>query len=340
VLSAWATRLGPPSSLEVVERPTPQPGKGEVLVRVGAASVNFPDVLMLAGQYQVRVEPPFAPGSEFAGEVVSVGPGVPHAIVGTSVLGAVLTGAFAEYVAVPAGAVTVVPDGLDHVAAAAFGVAHRTAFHALVTIGGARSGDVVVVLGAAGGVGLATVDVATALGMRVIAAASSPERLALTLERGAVHAIDYDQENLKERIKLLTEGRGADVVVDPVGGRHSEAALRALTWGGRHVSVGFASGEIPRIPLNLVLLKGAIVRGFELRTLHRHLPQSTDACERALAEMVASGLRPHVSRVYRLDEVATALEAVAQRRTVGKVVIRVQPASGGGHLATDVHPDR
>jgi NADPH2:quinone reductase len=236
-------------------------------------------------------------------------------------MGSGLDGAFAEQTAVPASGLRPTPPDLDDISAAAFGVTYRTAYHSLITIGAAQPGDTVVVLGAAGGVGLATVDIAVALGMRVIAAASSPERVALTLARGAAAGIDYTAEDLKQRIKDLTDGRGADVIVDPVGGPYAEAALRASRWGARFVCVGFASGEIPRIPLNLVLLKGVVVRGFELRTLPHNLPEAMAAGERHLAELVAGGLRPHVSSVHRLTDVVAALGEVAERRALGKVVV-------------------
>ena len=283
--------------------------------------MNFPDVLLLAGKYQVKVDPPFAPGSEFAGEVRAVGSGVSQALIGTRVMGSTFSGAFAEQVVVPATSTRPVPEGLNDVSAAAFGVTYQTAYHALTTIGQARYGDTVVILGAAGGVGSAAVDIAVALGMRVIAAASSGDRLALTRARGASEGVNYDAEDLKERIKELTDGRGADVVIDPVGGPYSEPALRALTWGGRFVSVGFAAGRIPKIPLNLVLLKGVVVRGFELRTLPMQLPDAAAHGERALADLVKSGLRPHVSSVHGLADVVAALDEVALRRATGKVVI-------------------
>jgi NADPH2:quinone reductase len=299
-----------------------------VLVAVRAAAVNFPDVLMLAGKYQVATKAPFTPGSEFAGVIMSVGEGVSPLLVGRRVMGAGFTGAFAEQVVVPAAAVQQIPAELDDISAAAFAVAYRTAYHALVTVGGARAGDSVVVLGAAGGVGLASVDVATALGMRVVAAASSADRVALARARGAQAGINYGAEDLKQRIKHLTSGIGADVVIDPVGGPYAEPALRALRWGGRFVCVGFASGEIPRIPLNLVLLKGVIVRGFELRTLPENAADAVAEGDRQLAELVRCGLRPYVSSVHPLANVAEALAEVAERRAVGKVVITTAGSTG------------
>jgi NADPH:quinone reductase len=323
VRAAYVTGHGGPEGVRVVDLPDPEPGPGQALVRVHAAAINFPDVLIVADRYQVSAPVPFVPGSEFAGVVEALGPGAAGPPVGTPVMGAVFTGAFAERVVVPVAALRPIPDGLDMTAAAAFSVTYATAYHSLCTVGGAQPGDRVVVLGAAGGVGSATVDVATRLGMRVIAAASSPERLATAAGLGAEAGIDYTREDLKTRIKDLTGGAGADVVVDPVGGDHSEAALRALRWGGRFVTVGFADGRIPRIPLNLVLLKGVILRGFEGRSMNRHAPEAVAAADQALAALVAQGLRPLVSRVQPLEEVAGALTDVAGRRTTGKVVLEM-----------------
>jgi NADPH:quinone reductase len=318
--AAVCTRIGAIEDIQIADLPVPVPREGEIAVAVRAASVNFPDVLMVAGAYQVRTEPPFVLGSEFAGEVVALGTGVTTPPVGARVVGASLTGAFTEMVAVPAKSVQPLPEGLDFVTGAAFRVAYSTAYHAVVTIGEAVSGQTVVVLGAAGGVGLASVDVAHRLGMRVVAAASSAEKLQVCADHGADELVDYTREPLKERLKELTDG-GADVVVDPVGGELSEAALRATRWGGRFVVVGFASGHIPRIPLNLVLLKGAQIRGFEMRTLPDHVPGAIANSQRVLAELVANGMRPHVSAVYSLDQAVTAMSDVAQRRVLGKVVV-------------------
>jgi NADPH2:quinone reductase len=326
VRAARVLRHGPPSCVVVQDVPVPVPGPGEVLVRVRAAAVNYPDVLIAAGAYQVVVPAPFTCGSEFAGEVVALGPGATAPPPGTRVMGAVMSGAFAELVVAPAAALRPVPGGLDDAGAAAFWVAYSTAYHALVTIGGGGSGDVVAVLGAAGGVGLACVDVAVRLGMRVVAAASSPERLELCRQRGAEAGVDYTREDLKARLRELTGG-GPSVVVDPVGGAYAEAALRSVRFGGRYVVVGFASGEIPRIPLNLLLLKGAVLRGLDVRTLPDHLPAAPAAAEAALAELVAGGLAPYVSRSYPLEEVAQALTDVAERRVTGKVVLTTGTSS-------------
>jgi NADPH2:quinone reductase len=316
------TRHGSVAGLTIEELPDPVPGPGEVVVGVRAAAANYPDVLIVANSYQVSIPVPFTPGSEFAGEVLAVGPDVDAAWNGRPVMGAAMTGAFAEMVVASAGSLTVVPDGLDFVQAAAFRVTYHTAYHALVTIGEADADDWIVVLGAAGGVGTAGIDVASRLGMRVIAVASSAERVSLGHKLGAVAGIDYSHEDVKERIKQLS-GSGADVVVDPAGGANAEAALRATRWGGRFVTVGYASGEIPRIPLNLVLLKGVIVRGFELRTLPVYLPGAEEEAAAGLASLVRGGMRPYVSRVYPMEEAAEALGDLQQRRALGKVVIEV-----------------
>jgi NADPH2:quinone reductase len=321
VKAARCADYGPPSGISVVELADPEPGPGEVLVRVHAAAVNYPDVLIAANRYQVSAPLPFTPGSEFAGVVTALGPGVTGPAVGSPVAGAVLSGAFAEQVVAPVAALRPIPDGLDMVHAAAFHVTYTTAYHALVTVGGATPGEWVAVLGAAGGVGSASVDVATRLGLHVVAAASSEERLEVARKLGAEAGIDYVREDLKTRIRELTGG--AHLVIDPVGGDHAEAALRALRRAGRFVTVGFADGAIPCIPLNLVLLKNLVVRGFEARMIRREDPDATLAAERALAGMVRDGLRPLVSRVHPLADVAGALTAVAERRTTGKIVLEM-----------------
>jgi NADPH2:quinone reductase len=228
----------------------------------------------------------------------------------------------AEQVVAPAASLAPIPEGLSMIEAAAFRVTYLTAYHSLVTAGDLRPGQWVVVLGAAGGVGSAAVDIAVRLGARVIAAASSPERLRVCTELGAEAGVDYAREDLKKRIKEIT-GEGADLVVDPVGDRYAEPALRAVRWGGRFVSVGFAGGEIPRIPLNLVLLKNITVRGLELRTWTQRLPEETARAREELAALVKAGMRPAVSEVHELADVAVALQRVADREPTGKVVIRV-----------------
>ena len=320
--AARCEEYGEPGNVVIRDIPAPVVTPGHVVVDVAAAAVNFPDLLFIANRYQVSAPLPFTPGSEFAGRVAAVGDGVTGLSPGDLVYGTVFTGAMAEQVLVPARAVSPVPPGLSLTEAAAFRVTYLTAYHALVTAGQLRPGQWVVVLGAAGGVGTATVDVAVRLGARVIAAASSPERLKVCTQLGAEAGIDYVRADLKARIKEIT-GDGADLVIDPVGDRWAEPALRAIRWGGRFVSVGYAGGDIPRIPLNIVLLKNITVRGLELRTWTERLPEETARARDALTELVAGGMRPAVSEVHELEDVGTALQRVADRVPTGKVVIRV-----------------
>jgi NADPH:quinone reductase len=312
---------GPPESLVVEVVPDPVAGPGEAVVRIEAAAVNYPDLLLAANQYQISVPPPFAPGSEFAGVVETVGDGVTAVAPGDRVRGGSMVGGFAQRIAVSATGLEKLPDGVDLASAAAFHVAHATAYHALRSVGEVTEGDWVVVLGAAGGVGLAAVELAKVLGAKVLAAASSPAKLAVCTARGADAVVDYSVENLKDRIKEITGG-GADVVIDPVGGAWSEEALRATRWGGRFVVVGFASGEIPRIPLNLVLLKGVVIKGFEIRTFSQFAPEAAARDIRELHELFASGqVSPHISATYPLEETGAALRSLADRTATGKVVI-------------------
>ena len=320
--AARCEEYGAPGNVVIRDIPSPVVTPGHVVVDVAAAAVNFPDLLFIADRYQVSAPLPFTPGSEFAGRVAAVGEGVAGLSVGDPVHGSVFTGAMAEQVLAPARSVSLIPVGLSIVEAAAFRVTYLTAYHALVTAGELEPGQWVVVLGAAGGVGSATIDVAVRLGARVIAAASSPERLAVCKELGAEAGIDYVKEDLKQRIRDIT-GDGADLVVDPVGDRWAEPALRAIRWGGRFVTVGYAGGDIPRIPLNVVLLKNITVRGLELRTWTERLPEETARAREALADLVARGMRPVVSEVHELEDVAAALQRVSDRAPTGKVVIRV-----------------
>ncbi|MGN5238555.1 NADPH:quinone oxidoreductase family protein [Rhodococcus sp. SJ-3] len=323
--AARCDRYGSPDVVTVRDVPDPIPGPGEVLVEIRAAAVNFPDVLTVADKYQVSVPTPFTPGSEFAGVVRSVGADVRSVAPGDAVMGSAMTGAFAELICVPAGVLSPKPDGLDWASAAAFRVTYTTAYHALVTFGGMRADDWVVVLGAAGGVGTAAIDVASRLGARVIACASSEERLAAVSTLGADAGVSYDSEDLKTRIKEIAGG-GAQVVIDPVGGAYAEPALRALAPGGTFVTVGYATGKIPRIPLNLVLLKDLTIRGVELRTLAQRHPDAPARAQQVLAALVSEGMTPLVSQVFGLDDVARALTSLNDRTAVGKVVIALDGA--------------
>jgi NADPH2:quinone reductase len=320
--AAIAREHGPLEVLRIEELPDPAPGPGEVLVDVHCAAANYPDVLIVANRYQIPAKLPFTPGSEFAGVVAGVGEGVQGFRPGMRVQGSVFVGAFAQRVAVAASSLTEVPEGIDLRAAAAFGVVYMTAYHALRSPGRLRARETLLVLGAGGGVGLAAVDIGRALGARVIAAASSAAKLAAARERGAQSCIDYASENLRERLKQLAGGRGVDVVIDPVGGPYSEPALRALGWRGRFVVVGFAAGEIPRIPLNLLLLKGAELHALNIGPFMHNEPQEAARNRAELLELWRSGkVSPLVSSVYPLERVAEALRELAERRAIGKVVI-------------------
>jgi NADPH2:quinone reductase len=320
--------LGPPEGLVLRELDAPLPAPGQIVLAVHAASVNFPDLLMVQGRYQARPPLPFTPGSEAAGTVVRVGAGVAHLAVGERALATMRSGAFAEEVACDASRAYRVPDGVGFEAASALLYTYGTALHALVDRAALVAGETLVVLGAGGGVGLAAVELGALLGARVVAAASSDEKLAACRARGASEHIRYDREDLKERIKALTGGRGADVVLDPVGGPYTEPALRATAPGGRHLVVGFAAGEIPRIPLNLVLLKSSALVGVFLSALaeagsERH----RDNAERLVGWLAAGKLRPHVSARYPLEEAARALADMAARRIVGKAIVSVRPVA-------------
>ncbi|OBG66963.1 NADPH:quinone oxidoreductase family protein [Mycobacterium sp. E3339] len=312
---------GTPEDLVLEDVDDPVAGPGQLLVRVHAAAVNFPDVLFIAGKYQVKIPPPFIPGNEIAGEVIAAGDGAPFRP-GQRVAGTTF-GAFAEQALLDASQATLVPDDADFASAAAFGVTYRTAYHALRSTAAVAQGDWVVVLGAAGGVGLAAVDLAVALKARVLAAASNADKLELCRQRGAEATVDYDREDLKSRIRELT-GDAARVVIDPVGGPYAEPALRALARGGTFVTLGYAAGTIPAIPLNLVLLKDICVRGMEIRTFMTDHPDEAVRDMRELSEMFAAGtIRPYIGARFPLSDTAAALRHVADRKVMGKVVIDV-----------------
>lgn len=312
---------GTPEDLVIDDVPDPVAAPGQLLVRVRAAAVNFPDVLFIAGKYQVKIPPPFIPGNEIAGEVIAVGEGAPFRP-GQRVSGTTF-GAFAEQALLDASQTELMPDDADFASAAAFGVTYRTAYHALRSTAAVTQGDWVVVLGAAGGVGLAAVDLGVAMGARVLAAASSPEKLELCRRRGAEVTVDYDREDLKTRIRELT-GDSARVVLDPVGGPYSEPALRGLARGGTFVTLGYAAGSIPAIPLNLILLKDICVRGMEIRTFMTDRPDDAVRDLAELAQMFAAGtVRPYIGARFPLSETAAALRHVADRKVLGKVVIDV-----------------
>ena len=321
--AAVCSAHGDPEGVEVVEVPVPQVTAGQIRVRVEAAAVNFPDVLIVANRYQISAPTPFTPGSEFAGVVAEVGEGPTSFSVGQRVFGSTMVGAFAEEVVVPAASVAAVPDGVEARHAAAFGVAHRTAYHTLRSVAGLQRGEDLVVLGAGGGVGLAAVQLGVAMGASVTAVASTPEKLEAAALFGATKLVNHTAGSLRNALKEVLPG-GSDVVVDPVGGDLAEPALRSLRRGGRFVTVGFASGVIPRIPLNLVLLKGVQILGFEFRSFMTNQSDEADRNEEELMALLAAGkATPHIGATFPLDDAGAALRYVADGRAVGKVVIRV-----------------
>lgn len=313
--------IGPPELLEVREVPPPQPGPGEVVVAVRAAGVNFPDALVIQGKYQRRLDTPFTPGGEMAGTIARLGAGVAQLRVGQPVYGTRLQGSFAEEVIACAEHVREIPAGLSFEQAAVLSTTYLTSYYALESVAHLRRGETVLVLGAAGGVGIAAVEIAKALGGRVIAAASSADKLELCRTHGADELIDYSGGALRERLRELAPN-GVDVVYDPVGGAYAEAAMRGLAWRGRYLVVGFAAGEIPRMPLNLVLLKGAAVLGVALGECWAREPATFRQVEAGLAGLVADGrVRAHVTARYPLERAGEALRAMLDRKIVGKVVI-------------------
>ena len=318
---------GEPEVVEVDELPAPPLGEGQARVRVRAAAVNFPDVLLVADRYQLSVPPPFVPGSEFAGTVVEVADGVTDVAVGDRVMGTGMVGAFAEEAVAAASSLSRVPDGVDDAEAAAFGVAHRTAYHVLRSVAGLQPGEELIVLGAGGGVGLAAVQLGAVLGATVTAVASSSEKLEAARSCGADRLVDHTAAgDLRQALREVLPA-GADVVVDPVGGDLAEPALRTLRYGGRFVTVGYASGTIPKIPLNLVLLKGCRILGFEFRAFATHQPDAHRRNEAELAQLLAARRAvPHIGARFPLDDAAAALGC-------NVVALRMQVFVVGGALA-------
>lgn len=316
-----AHRLGTPHVLRFDEVDTPTPGPGQIVIDVRAAGVNFPDGLIVAGTYQTRTEPPLTPGSEVAGVVVAVGADVAGVGPGARVLAFTGMGGYAERVLVAADMVFPIPDEMSFVDAAGFPVAYGTSFHALVDRADLRKDETVLVLGASGGVGLAAVEIAAALGARVIAAASSEEKRRLCLEHGADEVIDYSEGALQEQLRRLAPG-GVDVVYDPVGGEHAQTAVRALAWGGRYLTVGYASGDIPRVGMNRLLVCGGSLLGVLWGAWARRHPASNAQNMARMFEWYARGeLRPHIHAVHPLADAAAALEVVMGRGALGKVIL-------------------
>ncbi|HTJ84344.1 MAG TPA: NADPH:quinone oxidoreductase family protein [Polyangiaceae bacterium] len=310
-----------PEGLRVDDLPEPEAGAGELVIEVKAAGVNFPDVLITQGKYQFKPPPPFIPGGEVAGIVKKVGSGVSDFAVGDRVAATMLFGAFAEQVVTPAAGAVKLPDAIGFEVGAATLLTYLTTMHALIDRAALRAGEKLLVLGAAGGVGTAAIEIGKCLGAKVIAAAGTPEKLEYCRAHGADEVIDYSKEDLKERAKALSGG-GVDVVYDPVGGDHTEAALRAIAWEGRLLVVGFASGTIPKIPANLVLLKSCQIVGVFWGAFAAKEPAQNRAhAEQVFAWMAAGKIKPHVDATFPFDRAREALDRIARREVKGKVVL-------------------
>jgi NADPH:quinone reductase len=317
-------RFGAPDDLVLADIPDPVAGPGEVVAKVAAVGLNFFDTLIIAGKYQTKPPFPFSPGGEFAGVVESVGAGVTEFRPGDRVMGYTNFNAARERTAVPTAQIVKIAGDLDFDRAAALTITYGTAYHALKHRARLRSGETLAVLGASGGVGLATVELGKIMGARVIACASTDDKLAVCRAHGADDTINYATEDLRERIKALTGGNGADLVYDPVGGPYTEPALRSIAWRGRLLVVGFAAGEIPKIPLNLTLLKGCSIVGVFWGEFTRREPERFAEAMRRLGQWYAEGkLKPHVSETFPLERAADALTRMANRQVKGKVVLTV-----------------
>ena len=314
--------FGPPESLVIEDIEPLKPGKGQVVLSVKACGVNFPDTLIIQGKYQSKPPFPFIPGSEVAGIVKELGEGVDTINVGTRVMAFIGMGGFAEEAIADASHIIPMPHTLDFATASAFLLTYGTSHHALKDRAQLHPGETLLVLGAAGGVGLATVEIGKVMGARVIAAASSDEKLEVCKQHGADEVINYSTEDLRDRIKQLTGGKGVDVAFDPLGGDYSEPVLRSMAWGGRFLVIGFASGDIPRIPLNLPLLKVySIVGVFWGAFMERDPKHGRENIQELITWMNEGKLKPHVSATYSLEQVADALNNLMERKVTGKAVL-------------------
>jgi len=313
---------GPLEKLEVTDLPSPPLAPGAVRVAVHAAGINFADLLIVQGKYQEKPPLPFSPGFEIAGVVTELGPGVAGARLGERVLGIMEHGAYADEAVLPAERVIPIPDGMDFALAAGFPVAYGTSHGALDWRARLRAGESLLVLGAAGGVGLTAVEIGKAMGATVIAVAGGPEKLEIARRQGAHHLIDYAREDMRARIKEITGGRGVDVAYDPVGGDAFDQALRSIAWGGRIIVIGFAAGRIQQIPANIVLVKNCDVIGFFWGSYRRHRPALVRESLETLLRWFAQGkLKPHVSHRFDLAEAPRAMALLAERKATGKVVL-------------------
>jgi len=314
--------LGPPDKLVIEQVPSLKPGKGQVVISVKAAGVNFPDTLIIQGKYQFKPEPPFSPGGEVAGVVKEVGEGVTQVKPGDRVIAASTYGGFAEEMLAEADKVIPMPAAMDFVPASAFVLTYGTSYHALKDRAQLQAGETLLVLGASGGVGLSAIQLGKAMGAKVIAAASSDSKLRVCKDNGADELINYSSEDLRSRVKAITGGRGVDVVYDPVGGPYSEPALRDMAWKGRFLVVGFAAGDIPKVPLNLALLKGCSIVGVFWGAFTRTEPENNRRNNQELLEMYLAGkVKPHIHATYPLERAAEALNEVLNKRVSGKVVL-------------------
>ncbi|WP_417566370.1 NADPH:quinone oxidoreductase family protein [Marinobacter sp.] len=315
---------GPAEKLVIENVPSPDVKGHGVKVRVKAAGLNFPDTLIIEGKYQLKPNMPFSPGGEMSGEVIGVGDKVSRFKVGDRVAGLTGYGAFAEEVVVPEQNLLPIPEGMSDEKAAAFTMVYATSYYALKQRANLQPGETLLVLGASGGVGLATVELGKAMGAKVIAAASSAEKLAVAKAAGADELINYSEEPLKDAVKKLTNSKGVDVIYDPVGGDFTEQALRAMAWNGRHLIVGFAAGEIPKIPANLTLLKGCSVVGVFWGSFTQREPEASAQNMMELMKLYAEGkIDPQISEVFEFEDYAKALGALTERRATGKVVLKV-----------------
>ena len=304
------------------ELPTPVPQAGQVLIRIEAASLNFPDLLIVQNKYQMKPDLPFVPGSEYAGVIEAVGEGVTHLKVGQSVACLSGTGGFGTHTLAPAKLCMPLPAGFPAVDAAAFIMIYATSHHALIDRAALKAGETVLVLGAAGGVGTAAIQIAKAAGARVIAAASTDEKCALCKSLGADETINYTTQNMREVLKALTEGKGPDVIYDPVGGDFAEPAFRSIAWRGRYLVVGFAAGPIPALPFNLALLKGASIVGVFWGDFSRREPQANAAMMAELAQWYAQGkVKPVIDRTMPMSDLKAAYAHMGSRGVMGKLVM-------------------
>ena len=321
---------GPPESLVLEDIESPTAGENDVVIKVHNAAVNYPDVLVIQNLYQIKPPLPFSPGGEVSGEVIALGDKVDTLQIGDRVMAVIGTGGFREEIAIPAALCMPIPNSLDFKLAAAMGLTYGTSYHALKDRARIQAGETLFIMGASGGVGLAAVELGKSMGARVIAAASSEEKLQVCRDHGADDTLLYktgglspdEQKAFSEEVKNLTDGKGVDVVYDAIGGDYAEPAVRAMAWGGRYLVVGFVAGYIPKIPLNLTLLKGTSLVGVFWGRFNAEQPKDARQNIIDLLRMLQEGkIKPHISGVYPLEDVAKALTQMAERKVTGKLVI-------------------